>query len=253
MESTDKITSLHRKRGFQIGRFTTPSKRLDEYEQSSKRNKASLTAYNSLLDDTWKQYRELQDELEDLGERDDARVSEITNIYYDLVVRLHILMDDAPASSLKSPSCDSPNVAEPTAIKLPEIQLPTFDGAIENWHSFYDSFSSTIDRSDRLTPVQKFHYLRSSLTGKAARSIQSLDVTEINYPIAIDLLKDKFGCHRQVYMRHWDLIFDYSKINKETPEAIDDFLETRSSYRQPSFANGNAHYRIKRCRHIHIW
>ncbi|XP_050494523.1 uncharacterized protein LOC126875676 [Bombus huntii] len=27
-------------------------------------------------------------------------------------------------------------------------------------------------------------------------------------------------------MRHWDLIFDYPKITKETPEAIDDFLET---------------------------
>jgi hypothetical protein len=25
-------------------------------------------------------------------------------------------------------------------IKLPEIHLPTFDGTIENWHSFYDSF-----------------------------------------------------------------------------------------------------------------
>jgi hypothetical protein len=111
-------------------------------------------------------------------------------------------------------------------IKLPEIHLPTFDGTIENWHSFYDSFSSTIDRSERLTPVQKFHYLRSSLTGKAARSIQSLDITELNYSIAIDVLKEKFDCHLQVCMRHWDLIFDYPKITEETSEAVDDFHET---------------------------
>lgn len=111
-------------------------------------------------------------------------------------------------------------------LNCPEIHLPTFDGTIENWHSFYDSFLSTIDRSERLTPVQKFHYPRSSLTGKAARSIQSLDVTELNYSIAIDVLKEKFDCHRQVCMRYWDLIFDYPKITKETPEAIDDFLET---------------------------
>ncbi|XP_033365531.1 uncharacterized protein LOC117242737 [Bombus vosnesenskii] len=135
-------------------------------------------------------------------------------------------MDDTPASSSKSQGCESSNVAEPTSIKLPEIHLPTFDGTIENWHSFYDSFLSTIDRSERLTPVQKFHYLRPSLTGKAARSIQSLDVTELNYSIAIDVLKEKFDCHRQVCMRHWDLTFDYPKITKETPEAIDDFLET---------------------------
>jgi hypothetical protein len=64
------------------------------------------------------------------------------------------------------------------------------------------------------------------LTGKAARSIQSLDTTAINYQIAIDILKDKFDCHRQVCTRHWDLIFDYPKITKETSEAIEDFLET---------------------------
>nr|XP_033200815.1 uncharacterized protein LOC117162944 [Bombus vancouverensis nearcticus] len=122
------------------------------------------------------------------------------------------------ASHLMSPSRHQLN--------CPEIHLPTFDGTIENWHSFYDSFLSTIDRSERLTPVQKFHHLRSSLTGKAARSIQSLDVTELNYSIAIDVLKEKFDCHRQVCMRYWDLIFDYPKITKETPEAIDDFLET---------------------------
>ncbi|XP_068986183.1 uncharacterized protein [Bombus flavifrons] len=225
MENADQITSLHRRRGFQIGRFTTLSKRLDEYEQASQPNKAYLTAYTTLLDDTWKQYRLLQEELEDLGEEDDARVSELTSTYYDLVVRIHTLMVDTPASSSKSPSCESSNVAEPTSIKLPEIHVPIFDGTVENWHSFYDSFLSIIDRNERLTPVEKFHYLQSSLTGKAAQSIQSLDITELNYSIAIDILKEKFDCHRQVCMRHWDLIFDYPKITKETPEAIDDFLE----------------------------
>ena len=118
------------------------------------------------------------------------------------------------------------HLMSPTSIKLPEIHLPTFDGTIENWHAFYDSFSSTIDQNERLTPVQKFHYLRSSLTGRAARSIQSLDITEINYSIAIDVLKEKFDCHCQICMRHWDLICDYPQITMETLEAIEDFLET---------------------------
>ncbi|XP_033363105.1 uncharacterized protein LOC117241248 [Bombus vosnesenskii] len=157
-----------------------------------------------LLDDAWKQYRLLQEELEDLGEIGDARVSEVTDTYDDLVVRIHTLMDDTPASSSKSQGSESSNVAEPTS----------------------DSFLSTIDRSKRLTSVQKFHYLRSSLTLKAARSIQSLALTESNYAIAVDVLKEKFDCHRQICMRHLDLLFDYPKIVKETPEAIDDFLET---------------------------
>ena len=80
MEDTDKITSLHQKRGFQIGRFTLLSKRLDENEQSNQPNKkASLTAHKTLLEDTWKQYRRFQEELENLGEEDDACVLETTN------------------------------------------------------------------------------------------------------------------------------------------------------------------------------
>ena len=78
----------------------------------------------------------------------------------------------------------------------------------------------------RLTSVQKFHYLRSSLTIRAARSIQSLDITEINCSIAIGILKEKFDCHLQVCMRHWHLICNYPQITTETPEAVEDFLET---------------------------
>ena len=60
----EDILSLHRKRGFQIGRFTLLLKWLDEYEQSNQPNKkASLTFHKTLLDDTWKQYRRFREEL----------------------------------------------------------------------------------------------------------------------------------------------------------------------------------------------
>jgi hypothetical protein len=135
-------------------------------------------------------------------------------------------MANTPASTSTPPIRESSNTGELAAIKLPEMHLPTFDGTMEHWHSFYDSFLSTIDRSEQLTPVQKFQYLRTSLTGKAARTIQSLDITELNYPIALDTLENKFNCHRQVCMRHWDLLLDYPEITVETPEALDDFIET---------------------------
>jgi hypothetical protein len=80
-----------------------------------------------------------------------------------------------------------------------------FDGTVEEWESFYDTFISTIDRNEKLTSVQKYYYLRSSVTGKVARSIQSLDVTESNYFIATNVLKENFDCHRQVCMHHWDI------------------------------------------------
>ena len=104
--------------------------------------------------------------------------------------------------------------------------MPQFDGALENWTYFYDTFSSTVDRNENLTPVQKFQYLRSSITGRAARSIQSLELTEANYPIALNTLKEKFNCPLRICMHHWELMRSYPEIKRETPEAIEDFLET---------------------------
>lgn len=64
------------------------------------------------------------------------------------------------------------------------------------------------------------------MTGKAERSISSLDITESNYTIALNVLRNKFDFHRRICMQHWRLILDYPNISKETPEAIDDFLKT---------------------------
>ncbi|XP_012239762.1 uncharacterized protein LOC105680605 [Bombus impatiens] len=115
---------------------------------------------------------------------------------------------------------------EPIPIKLSKVRLPEFDGALEDWNYFYDTFSSTEDRNEHLTTVQKFQHLRSSLSGRAARSIQSLELTEVNYSIALNTLKEKFDYHLRICMRHWELMRNYPEIKKKTPEVIEDLLET---------------------------
>ncbi|XP_033317544.1 uncharacterized protein LOC117215261 [Bombus bifarius] len=128
-----------------------------------------------------------------------------------------------PSTTKTGETCRKP---EPTT--FPEVRVPQFDGALENWTYFYDTFSSIVDRNESLPNIQKFQHLRSSITGRAAQSIQSLELTEANYPIALDTLKDKFNCPLQICMRHWNLMRNYPEIKKETPEALEDFLETIS-------------------------
>ena len=41
-------------------------------------------------------------------------------------------------------------------IKLPKLCLPTFTGTITDWSSFWDSFSSTIHRSNGLSKIDKY-------------------------------------------------------------------------------------------------
>lgn len=222
MANATKLNSL---RSNLMNQFTVVSKLLDEYKQSDRQNKSTLLLHEKQLKDIWHQFDAIHCELVSLDDEEEyARFLDIQDQYYDIVIRVKLIDSAQPASPSKPTNPQT--VFEPTSIKLPEIRLPTFNGAIEDWHYFYDWFSSIIDRNEQLSPVQKFHYLRLSLTGKAARSIQSLSTTNLNYSIAIDLLKEKFGCHRRACMRHWELISDYPKITKETPEAIDDFLDT---------------------------
>ncbi|KOC60369.1 hypothetical protein WH47_08497 [Habropoda laboriosa] len=106
------------------------------------------------------------------------------------------------------------------------MRLPTFDGTIEHWSSFYDIFSSTIDRNDDLTLVQKLQYLRSTLTGKAAACIQSSSTTDVNYTDALQLLKEKFYCTRRIILRHCDALRNIPKLTRDSPEALGNLVDS---------------------------
>ena len=67
---------------------------------------------------------------------------------------------------------------EPTPITLPEIRLPQFDGALENWTYFYDTFSSTVDRNENLTKVQKFQHESTHQFETVQLEIELLDSEE---------------------------------------------------------------------------
>ena len=76
--------------------------------------------------------------------------------------------------------------------RLPKLSLPTFNGDILQWQTFWDSFESTIHLNVNLTDVQKFSYLKSQLESDAARTIDSFALTNANYARAVDLLKERY-------------------------------------------------------------
>ena len=86
-------------------------------------------------------------------------------------------------------------------VKLPQLQLPTFDGAVVNWQPFWDKFRALIHETD-LPEVTKFSYLSSVLEKDAKQVVQGLAVTEANYSIAIQLLQDRFGRKERIIFAH---------------------------------------------------
>lgn len=78
------------------------------------------------------------------------------------------------------------------AVKLPTIELPKFDENYELWMPFKDLFESLIASNNAIPPVQKLHYLRSALSGEAAKVITALEITNDNYEIAWNSLRQRF-------------------------------------------------------------
>ena len=86
-------------------------------------------------------------------------------------------------------------------MKLPKLHLPTFDGNVEKWPLFWESFCSCVDEAD-LPDVSKLTYLRSLLRGEAMTCIAGLALTGANYQATCDLLMKRFGRPEKLIFIH---------------------------------------------------
>ncbi|XP_029159530.1 uncharacterized protein LOC114937575 [Nylanderia fulva] len=92
----------------------------------------------------------------------------------------------AAASATSETSTSAPRTT------LPRIQLPTFTGRYEDWPAFRDLFVSLIGQDKTTKPVEKMHYLKSCVKGKADLLIRDLSSTEANYERAWQTLSDYY-------------------------------------------------------------
>jgi len=80
-------------------------------------------------------------------------------------------------------------------LKLPELKCESFSGeATTNlqYHSFISQFNNVVGLRTNLSDSTKFTYLKTFLKGYAFKLIQHLQVTDLNYKVALDLLNGEF-------------------------------------------------------------
>ena len=78
------------------------------------------------------------------------------------------------------------------ASTLPPLSLTKFSGIYSEWPSWRDTFVSMIDSSFMLIDIQKFHYLKISLSGEPAALLSDIPVTSMNYAIACKKLSSRY-------------------------------------------------------------
>ena len=89
------------------------------------------------------------------------------------------------------------------SVKLPKLEIPVFNGDVLKWTEFWDTFEATIHQNPTLSDIEKLHYLNSKLTGKAKDAVSRILLSNENYSVAVDLLKDRFGDTQSVINCHY--------------------------------------------------
>ena len=68
---------------------------------------------------------------------------------------------------------------------------------------FWDSFESAVHKNDKLSPIDKFNYLKGRLVGVAKSAIAGLSLSNENYNVAIGILKERFGDRQEIIDLHY--------------------------------------------------
>lgn len=94
-------------------------------------------------------------------------------------------------SGVQTPQHSSSCSGVQMGLKLPKLELRTFNGELADWLGFWAQFEK-IDGSD-IDLSDKFQYLLQACKGKAKEIVGGFPPTRENYPKAITALKARFG------------------------------------------------------------
>ncbi|CAK1590815.1 unnamed protein product [Parnassius mnemosyne] len=103
-------------------------------------------------------------------------------------------------------------------IKIPRIELPIFDGELQNFPYFYETFKRVIHENKTLTDSERIHYLMSHLSGKAKHICAGIIPAADNYVIIWQTLQDKYKDNRALATTYLNQLFALKNING--PSAI---------------------------------
>ena len=89
---------------------------------------------------------------------------------------------------------------------------------------FWDSFEAVdLNTSLSLSEVEKLHYLVSKLTGEAKNSVSGIQLSNENYQVAVELLKERYGDKQTVVTSHYTELI-YLKPAPNNPNGLRSML-----------------------------
>lgn len=184
---------------------------------------------DTVLQQLYSEYKEVQSNIEDLDSEKENDREEVEMKYFSLLSKIKSLV--------KSLSVEPANVQVPVqqhsfppvevqnhSVKLPNLSIPTFSGHYEDWNSFFDIFCALIHSDTKLSDVQKFLYLKTSLKGEPLNLIEDLQVTNENYSSAFQIVKDRYSNKLSIINSHLKSLLELPQLTKLNNVALREFV-----------------------------
>lgn len=205
------MSTLEARIALQQSRFTLIQAETDNEDEHAARSSRQLISTRlDMLEQNWTKFLEGHEHLclsegDALSEHSylKERVYERCQVFY-VYARANLLthLDEHDSTQHHSRNSDrhsrgTPSDTEVSATSLPRnalprIKLPTFSGEYQTWKSFHDLFTSMIRNNPALSTVEKMHYLKTCVTGEAARLVSNLSISGDNFSIAWELLVSRY-------------------------------------------------------------
>ncbi|KMQ84915.1 hypothetical protein RF55_16893 [Lasius niger] len=191
-----------------------------------------------ILQKIWISFNDNQTQLETMRAKEDEQLERITQEeegerivfeegYYKAMdsARSIIAAAQIPKQVSKDDKKDKPKEQIGNIdIKLPTLKLPNFAGEYDQWMLFKDAFLSLIHENRKLSPVQKFQYLRSTLKDEALQVIGGLNTSSENYEVAWDLLKSHYENKKLIINSHVSRLLEFPTVTKDKHVTLKQFI-----------------------------
>lgn len=106
--------------------------------------------------------------------------------------------------------------ANKQTVRLPKLQIEKFNGDVSLWQEFWSQYETAIHNNSALCKKEKFTYLKTYLTGTAAKSVAGLTLTDSNYDAATDLLQKRFGRKDLIINAHMSKLLNLTPVKKSS-------------------------------------
>ncbi|XP_062713979.1 uncharacterized protein LOC134290792 [Aedes albopictus] len=227
MSTERRIKSLRARLKSLLTSFNLIKTFVDDYQEERDSHQVSVRL--EYLVTLWNDVNETQLELESL---DDESLDEYLKVRTDFEssffhVKGFLLSVTKPTDPASPTASRSPAQAPPTSssVRLPDVKLPVFSGQLENWLNFHDLFVSLVHSSHELSNIQKFYYLRSSLSGDALKLIQTITISADNYLVAWNLLVNHYQNPVLLKQSYVDSLFEFASLKRESASELHSLVE----------------------------